>query len=129
VPDIIKLEHIKGNMIRESYQAISNAALYSKKPMDAVKRSMAAPDRVPFTNLQRPVRLFFSYCHKDERWKDELAKHLSIMTQQGLIAPWHDRKISPGAEWEAEIESNINNADVILLLVSANFLDSKFCRE
>ncbi|MEH1966240.1 GUN4 domain-containing protein [Nostoc sp.] len=73
------------------------------------------------------LRLFFSYSHKDEALRDELAKHLSILERQGVISSWHDRRILPGEEWDYQINDNLNTADIILLLISSDFLFSKYC--
>lgn len=77
--------------------------------------------------MSNAVKIFFSYSHKDEALRDELATHLSLMKRQGVIEAWHDREISAGAEWADEIDDNLNAADIILLLVSANFLASDYC--
>ncbi|MEH2159460.1 MAG: hypothetical protein V7K38_00055 [Nostoc sp.] len=45
------------------------------------------------------LKLFFSYSHKDEALRDELAKHLSILEWQRVISSWCDRRILPGEEW------------------------------
>lgn len=74
-----------------------------------------------------PVELFYSYSHKDEKLRDELAVHLSLLQRQGVISAWHDRNISAGSEWAKEIDQNLNSAQIILLLVSANFLASDYC--
>ncbi|WP_414571591.1 GUN4 domain-containing protein [Nostoc sp. CCY 9925] len=76
---------------------------------------------------EESLRLFFSYSHKDEALRDELAKHLSILEWQGVISSWHDRKILPGEEWDYQINENLNTADIILLLVSPDFLSSEYC--
>ena len=73
------------------------------------------------------LTVFFSYSHKDEELRDELAIHLKMMERQGLIGSWHDRLISGGTEWANAIDDNLNIADVILLLISANFLASDYC--
>lgn len=73
------------------------------------------------------VKVFFSYCHKDEELRDELAKHLRILERQGVIASWHDRMILPGEEWNHEINSYLNTADIILLLISSDFIASDYC--
>ncbi|MEA5624143.1 GUN4 domain-containing protein [Nostoc sp. UHCC 0251] len=73
------------------------------------------------------LKLFFSYSHKDETLRDELAKHLTILEWQGVISSWHDRKILPGEEWDHQINDNLNTADIILLLISSDFLFSKYC--
>ncbi|MBD2679725.1 MULTISPECIES: GUN4 domain-containing protein [Nostoc] len=76
---------------------------------------------------EESLRLFFSYSHKDEALRDELAKHLTILEWQGVISSWHDRKILPGEEWDHQINDNLNTADIILLLISSDFLFSKYC--
>jgi formylglycine-generating enzyme required for sulfatase activity len=74
-----------------------------------------------------PLKVFCSYSHDDEPLKDELAKHLTMLEQQGITSTWHDRKIPPGKEWDQQINENLNTADIILLLVSSDFISSKYC--
>jgi hypothetical protein len=71
--------------------------------------------------------IFFSYSHADEALRDELEKHLSALKRQGVIETWHDRRIAAGREFHGEISANLEAADVILLLVSADFLASDYC--
>src|SRR4051812_26495644 len=72
-------------------------------------------------------RLFFSYAHEDEQYRDQLEKHLASLRHEGLIDAWHDRRILAGAQFGAEIDAQLEKADVILLLVSASFLASSYC--
>lgn len=76
---------------------------------------------------QRRVRIFYSYSHKDEKLRDELAVHLKLFEFQGLIEQWHDRRIPAGADFADEIDENLRNADIILLLISSDFLASNYC--
>ena len=73
------------------------------------------------------INLFFSYSHKDEELRDELEKHLSILKKQGVITAWHDRRITAGTMLDEEINSNLKKADIILLLISSDFLASDYC--
>ena len=73
--------------------------------------------------------LFFSYSHKDEDLRDELEVHLSALKRQGVISTWHDRRITAGSELGHSIDQNLNSADVILLLVSPDFINSDYCYE
>ena len=75
------------------------------------------------------IEVFFSYSHKDEALRDQLETHLSSLRRKGIIKAWHDRKIGAGKEWEGEIDRNLENAHVILLLVSADFIDSDYCMD
>ncbi|MFQ4136021.1 COR domain-containing protein [Nodosilinea sp. PGN35] len=73
------------------------------------------------------LRLFFSYSHKDDLLREQLETHLKLLQRQGLIQPWHDRRILPGDEWVNEIDENLNRADIILLLISPDFMFSDYC--
>lgn len=75
------------------------------------------------------ITVFFSYSHKDEELRDELAKQLRTLERNGVISGWHDRKILPGDEWDRQIKDNLNSAQIILLLVSADFIDSDYCHD
>lgn len=75
------------------------------------------------------LRLFYSYAHEDEQLRDRLNTHLKIFERQGLIEPWHDREITAGDEWKGQIDDNLERADIILLLVSADFIASDYCYE
>ena len=77
--------------------------------------------------LTKPVKLFYSYSHKDEALRKKLNNHLAILEKQGLIDGWHDRKIMAGSEWEGEIDKHLKEADIVLLLVSDNFIASNYC--
>ena len=78
---------------------------------------------------RQAVRLFYSYSHKDENLRNELETHLKLLQRRGLIETWQDRKIMPGDDWERKIDDNVERADIILLLVSADFLNSDYCYE
>ena len=54
-------------------------------------------------------------------------KHLEPLRRQGLIDVWHDRKIKAGEEWERAISKYLQKADVILVLVSVDFINSSYC--
>ena len=73
------------------------------------------------------AKLFFSYSHKDEELRNELEVHLAALRRQGLIEPWHDRRIGPGENIEHSISEHLDSADIILLLVSADFIASDYC--
>lgn len=75
------------------------------------------------------ANLFFSYSHRDEELRNELEVHLAMLKRQGLINTWHDRRIAAGGDIHENIKSELEDADVILLLVSASFLASEYCYE
>ncbi|WP_438768075.1 toll/interleukin-1 receptor domain-containing protein [Kushneria sp. TE3] len=71
--------------------------------------------------------IFFSYSHADEAMRDQLEKHLSVLKRQGVIDTWHDRQIDAGQELDGRISDHVENDDIILLLVSPDFLNSDYC--
>lgn len=75
----------------------------------------------------RLTKLFFSYSHADEQLRDTLERHLAGLKRQGFIDTWHDRRILAGDELHGAIAQELENADIILLLVSADFLASDYC--
>jgi len=93
-------------------------------------------DRIDSTSLSsRALRsmilpsVFFSYCHADEELRDQLEKQLAMLKHQGIIETWHDRRIVAGQEIDKTIDGHINSDDIILLLVSPDFLASPYCYE
>jgi len=76
---------------------------------------------------KNPLKLFCSYAHADKALRDTLDKHLSGLKRQKLIEVWYDGEISVGSEWEHEIDKHLRSADIVLLLVSADFLASDYC--
>jgi hypothetical protein len=73
------------------------------------------------------IEVLISYSHQDETLKNQLIKHLSLLKRQGVIRDWHDRDIEAGFEWRREIEAHLESAEIILLLISPDFLASDFC--
>src|SRR5216683_4962209 len=73
------------------------------------------------------LEVFISYSHQDKDLRGELEKHLASLKRQQLIISWYDGDIIPGTEWQQEIVQHLNSAQIILLLVSADFMDSDFC--
>ena len=73
------------------------------------------------------MEIFFSYSHQDEGLRNELEKHLSLLRRQGVIDIWSDHRIGPGEELGGEIDRHLESADIILLLVSPDFLNSDYC--
>lgn len=55
------------------------------------------------------------YARKDKMFREELESHLSNLRRQELIISWSDKEIAPGAEWEKEIGTQLDTADLIRL--------------
>ena len=74
-----------------------------------------------------PPEVFFAYAREDKHLREELAKHLRILERKGVIATWHDFMIIAGDEFDTVIHKHLDNASIVLLLVSPDFLDSEYC--
>jgi hypothetical protein len=77
----------------------------------------------------KPKKIFVSYSHNDEKYKDELIKILIPLQDEGILQIWHDREIDPGDDWFQNIKDVMNSCDLALLLISADFLASRFIRD
>jgi len=73
------------------------------------------------------LNVFVSYAHRDERLREEVEKHLSPLRRSRVIATWCDHRIAPGAEIDQEIADSLTTSDLVLLLVSPDFMNSDYC--
>ncbi len=78
---------------------------------------------------ENAVKVFISYSHKDEDLRDRLDTHLSNLRWDGVISSWYDRQLTAGTEWDEKIKAELEAADIILLLISPDFIASKYCRD
>lgn len=76
--------------------------------------------------MNKAAKIFLSYSREDSYAKDELLKHLKPLERQGKVKIWHDNLMVPGEQWDTEIKENLENADIIVLLISASFLASDY---
>ena len=96
--------------------------------LSVVREAAAQPESPPVPAAGRPVvDVFSSYAHEDEKLREELDKQLKALTRSGLIRSWNDRQIAAGSEWERVLNQNLHTADIILLLLSPDFLASDYC--
>ena len=75
------------------------------------------------------TKIFISYSHEDERWRKRLIGHLAVLSVEGIIDPWDDRRIGAGQDWFAQISEQMGEARIAVLLISSAFLTSRFIRE
>ena len=122
-------------VLREANEAMAaqpakqSPAPSQSPPADPPQLSATTANAKPAQRNTKPLRVFVSYAHADEALHDEMSRHLSLLRRQGRFESWHDRKLLPGDAWRAQIDDRLANADVVILLVSADFLSSDFCFE
>jgi len=73
------------------------------------------------------LKVFISYSHVDAELKDHLVKHLRPLEREQLIDSWVDQQINPGDDWDQTINNQLLKADLIIVLVSIDFINSKYC--
>lgn len=74
------------------------------------------------------INIFISYSHQDEEWKDRLLSQIKILGEENMISTWENRQIENGDDWFTGIDTALKEADVALLLISADYLTSNFIR-
>lgn len=74
-----------------------------------------------------PVEIFCCYARKDKQLLRELKAHIMPLRLQKHVTIWDDTDINAGQKWEREIEKHLNTADIILLLISPDFMASEYC--
>lgn len=79
--------------------------------------------------IKSSVEIFCSYSHQDEALRKEFEASVAGLRRQNLARIWYDRQIPAGKNWAADISEHLNSADIVTLLVSADFLASDYCYE
>lgn len=75
-----------------------------------------------------PIKILLCYARKDEMFVTRLRAHMSLLRRQGMVEVLHSRDISD-IESEPELRQHLDAANIILLIVSADFLASDFCSD
>lgn len=75
------------------------------------------------------LNAFISYSHADESKKDELIKFLQNLKRDGTLEHWDDRKLLAGDKLDPEIKLRLDQADLVILLISQDFIASYYCYE
>ena len=73
------------------------------------------------------LKVFVSYSHIDKELKDQLVRHLRPLEHENLIEVWVDHQIKAGDDWDKEISKKLSQADIVLTLISIDFINSKYC--
>lgn len=127
-PDLIgKPETVKQRFLSTATDLRRYSSFQGRGLVDLVRAlEPEYPAQTAPARERRPLRLIFSYAHEDESLRDELEVYLAPLKHEGLIETWHDRRIVAGSEWNEEIKSHLEQAEIVVLLVSAYFLNSDY---
>ena len=75
-----------------------------------------------------PVQLFYSYSHKDARFRNAMEKSLALLKKNKLLQDWCDQQILPGKNISPEVRQRMKQANIIVFLFSPDFIASDECR-
>jgi internalin A len=123
---LLVMEHAGLTEIKETF-GDEVLTLKVRELLDGVDLEGGRDSRAGPVRASPPLSAFISYSHKDGALRAELETHLKLLKREGLLDLWTDRHIQAGTEWETQIDENLESADLILLLVSADFVASDYC--
>lgn len=119
-------------LIREIYKSLFKDLVFKKVlkdsySVDIVVGESAEPEpSIQYKHMPNGVRVFISYTRVDEEFKEKLRKHFTGLINQNLVRLWHDGLIAPGEEWDEAIKKNLDEADYVFFLISADFMASDY---
>jgi hypothetical protein len=111
------------NWNTEKYTKIKELLL----DQNLINRAPGRGGAVCLAEEDKGLTVFVSYSHKDKKLKDQLVQHLKPLERVNLIKTWHDQEIKPGDDWAKALEKKLNSVDMILLLISIDFINSQYC--
>ena len=117
---------------KKSLLGYNQSSIDLKKRLRIVGEELRFPveyERHDETQTERKVKIFLSYAHADESFKNEIYKHLSPLKRSEKIKMWSDKELLPGSSFNDEIKEKLKQSDIIILLISADFIDSDYCYE
>ena len=74
-----------------------------------------------------PVRAFLSYAHEDHAWRDRVLKHIGWLSHSHQLDTFDDRELKPGELWDERIGKELERADIVIALISPDFVFSRYC--
>lgn len=122
--DSIDLERLNNQLrfdVLNLINSFTSKDFSPSSPSESETNEALAPGRTEVIK-----QIFISYAHKDSSYKEEMETHLASLKRTNRIRLWHDLEIQAGTEWDESIQTAIRKADIILLLISADFINSQY---
>lgn len=126
IPNVNKRLLIYSYVINDKSRYLQNI-----RPMPKQRQSIITKinKRNDFEMADKKVRVFLSYSHVDEEFKNKLDIHFAPLKRSNKIETWNDRKLVPGTLFDDEIRKHLCEDEIIILLISADFINSDYCYE
>ncbi|MBK8081597.1 MAG: TIR domain-containing protein [Saprospiraceae bacterium] len=99
---------------------------YVEESFDKVQIKASLFNAFIVEQVSSPKKVFVSYAHADTEHRQTLQKYLINLQRENLIEIWHDGLINPGDDWDEKIIHSIEEADIVILLVSQSFIASSY---
>jgi hypothetical protein len=110
---------------KQKYRTVHS--VLRQEELIVVKRGRGGLVALAASQQSEKLRLFVSYSHADKELKERLIKHLHPLERENLVEVWADHEILAGDDWDKEIAKKLIEADIVLTLVSIDFINSKYC--
>ncbi|HEV7681692.1 MAG TPA: TIR domain-containing protein [Pyrinomonadaceae bacterium] len=120
------------NSYQQLLSRITGKPLVAGQPETKVEpqETPAVVTTLPADPPDKPLEVFISYAHEDRKLVDELFKHVTVLKQLGLINIWDNSDEStPGIRHQRDVKKRLERADIILLLISSNYLNTTLLRK
>lgn len=76
--------------------------------------------------MNKPLKIFISYSKEDKDLLHRFNQHVVPLIRTGVIETWKDTDLEAGSNWHYEIQKNLDEAELILFLVSASLLSTSY---
>jgi len=125
----VTTEDWKGINIKGGNPIINNPTFYIVDKPSSPNDLPSVGTKPTSVSPAKPIKVLYccSDSKKDEEMRQNLEKHLKILQRQGVITTWHKGMIGAGKEWESETNKQLMTADIIVLLISVDFIVSDWC--
>lgn len=127
--DLVSIAVEEPGLIEEFEYRIDDLVIQEGITDSFLRDRLKKLDETVVGRKERMKKLFISYSHKDEEFKDELVTMLAGLQRQGIIEPWQDRQIEAGTEWLKVIEKAMEDCNIAVLLISSDFIASPFIQD
>lgn len=110
--------------LNETAKSIEQSATISCALSGVLRRGAT-----PFMNKDGKLEVFIAYARADKQHLVEFHKHLSSLKRENVVSIWYDGEILCGDRWESELKPKLESADIIIALISSDFIASEYCWE
>ena len=126
----IEIEQLKDFiLIDKPFKEVTKKEDENDLRSEKTTRDVSIKDLNSNKKTKQAVKIFFSYSRKDKEHRESLDNHLAPLWQSGTIERWYDGEIEAGQDFDAVIVNKLKTSDVILLMISSDYIASDYCQK